>query len=64
MDPVDINYQLKKSGLSQAALARKLKITRQVVCMVINGQKESKRVKKTIAKVLGLEIKDIWPDAA
>ncbi len=61
MDPIDINYKLKKMSYSQAAVARKLKVKRQVVNQVINGRKQSARVKREIARIIGMDIKDIWP---
>jgi lambda repressor-like predicted transcriptional regulator len=64
MDPIDIIYKLKKKKLSQADIARKLKVKRQVVNQVIHGRKQSATVKKAIAKILGKEVKDIWPNAA
>lgn len=64
MDPIDIRYLLSKNGLSQVDIARKLKITRQVVCMVINNRKKSRRVRRAIARAIGKRVFDIWPDAA
>jgi lambda repressor-like predicted transcriptional regulator len=64
MDPIDINYQLKKKKSSQAAIAKKLKVNRSTVCDIIHGRQKSKRIMKAIAKVIGKEVKDIWPNAA
>ena len=64
MDPIDINYRLKKNNFSQAKVAKKLKVRRQTVNGVVHGKIVSKRIRKYIAKVVGLKTKDIWPDAA
>lgn len=66
MDPIDINYLIKKSPdlISQANIARKLKINRATVNQVIHRRIKSKRVSKYIAAKLGLKVKDLWPDAA
>jgi len=61
MDPFEITYQLRKNGTSQAEIARKLKITRTAVCMIVKGRGESKRVKKAIAKAIKMKISEIWP---
>jgi len=65
MDPIDINYLIKKSPIkSQANIARKLKVQRQTVNMVVHGKTKSRRIQRYIAKVVGIPTKDIWPNAA
>lgn len=64
MDPIDINYRIKKSNSSQADIARRLKIKRQTVNGVVHGKIVSRRIRKYIARVVGLRMRDIWPDAA
>jgi lambda repressor-like predicted transcriptional regulator len=64
MEPIDINYQLHKHKSSQAAIAKKLKVKRQTVNGVVHGKIVSRRIRKYIAKVIGLKINDLWPNAA
>ena len=64
MKPIDIQYQLKRRGMTQAILARKLCRTPSMISQVIYGKKRSKFIMKAIAKVLEKQIEDLWPLAA
>ena len=66
MDPIDIKYQLAKKGYSLASVGRRLVpgVSRNAVCNVVNGYGESARIKNLIAKIIGMKVKDIWPDKA
>ncbi len=64
MDPIDINYWLLKNNSSQAKVAKKLKVSRNAVSLVVRGKSESARIKKTIAKIIGKKVVEIWPPAA
>ncbi len=61
-----INYLLRKNGSSQAAIAESFtpEITRQAVNNVIHGRRRNERIRKAIAEVIGIEVNEIWPDAA
>jgi lambda repressor-like predicted transcriptional regulator len=62
MDRATRKYLLDKNGITQAAIARKLKIKGSTVCTVIKGTSESARVKSYIAKILGMTVDQLWPD--
>lgn len=64
MDPIDINYLLRKNNSSQVAIARKLKVSRQMVSQVVHGVRPGHRVRKAIAKAVGRRVEDLWPDVA
>lgn len=61
MDRLEIQYRMKRAGVTQAAIAEKLGIKPPTVCNVIKGTATSARVKTAIAKALGLSVDEIWP---
>lgn len=63
MTPMDIRVLLLQKRITQSAIAKSLKISCAVVCLVINGKAESRRVKTAIATALSLNVNDIWPTA-
>lgn len=64
MDPIDINYQLRKHKSSQAEIARKLNVTRSAVNQVVYGTRRTRRIMNAIAKAVGMKVEKLWPDAA
>lgn len=62
MDRLEIQYRMKRKGVTQAAIAKKLGITAPTVCNVIKGTAQSARVKQAIAKALELKVEDLWPN--
>lgn len=62
MDSIDINYKLKKIGISQASLARELGISTGVISNVINGKATAYSIAEHIAKLIGHEVNEVWPD--
>ncbi len=57
----EIKILMLRKKITQAQIARRLRIKPSTVCNVIKGTAESKRVKKTIAEVLGVPIETLWP---
>lgn len=57
----DIKAAMRKKGVSPAALARHLEVTKQTVSAVIRGDITSAPVATAIAKVCELELGDLWP---
>ncbi|MCL6591471.1 MAG: helix-turn-helix domain-containing protein [Firmicutes bacterium] len=49
-------------GFTQAAIARKLGVSKALVSATINGRGKNQRVRKAIVKALRLPVRDIWPD--
>jgi len=62
MDSIDINYKLKKIGVSQTSLARELGISQGAINNVIHGRVTSFPVAIHIAKLVGCELNEIWPN--
>ena len=51
-----------EAGLSQASVAKSLKIDKSTVCGVVGGYRTSARVKKFIARKLKMKVADLWED--
>lgn len=62
MKPVDIQYELKKLGFTQADLARTLNVSDAVISNTILGRATSWPVAQHIAALIGKVPKDLWPD--
>jgi Ner family transcriptional regulator len=62
MDSIDINYKLKKIGITQASLARELGISTGVVNNVIHGKVTAYSIAQHIAKLIGHEVNEVWPN--
>lgn len=57
----EIKILMLRKKITQAAIARRLRIKPSTVCNVIKGTAQSKRVKKTIAEALGVAVEMLWP---
>ncbi len=64
-DASTIHKEIKKGlidvDLTQTDIARKLKISKQYVNVVIKGRRRTLRVRKAIAKAVGKRIEELWP---
>jgi transcriptional regulator with XRE-family HTH domain len=60
MDPFEIKALMKKSGVYQADIARRLGITREYVRKVIHGERSTRRVRQAIADALGMPFEEVW----
>lgn len=61
MDAIDISYQLRRIGKSQAQIARDLGVSQSVVGNVINNRITSHGVATYIAGLLESKVEDLWP---
>jgi len=62
MDSSEIKGLMKKLGVSQEEIAKKLGITRVYVNRVIHGERSTKRVRQAIADALRMPFEEVWGD--
>jgi len=62
MRPEEIKARLILRGITQAEIARRLKVSRGAISQVISGRERNQRIRKAIARALGLKVSDIWPE--
>ncbi len=60
MHPEEIKAALRIQGVTLAALAQELSLSRSMVTQVIHGYARSKRVEERIAQILGKPVEGIW----
>lgn len=61
MHPEEIKAALRIKGVTLAALADTLQVSRSMVSHVINGNAKSDRIAQRIAQILGKPAATIWP---
>ncbi|KQC09405.1 MAG: hypothetical protein APR55_10305 [Methanolinea sp. SDB] len=54
MTPVDIQYLLRKKGVTQKALARRLGVAEMTMSQVVNFKMTSAPLMKAVADVIGM----------
>jgi lambda repressor-like predicted transcriptional regulator len=60
MHPEEIKAALRIKGVTLAALAQELNLSRSMVTQVIHGYARSKRVEERIAQILSKSVEAIW----
>ncbi|WP_419174381.1 helix-turn-helix domain-containing protein [Desulfosediminicola sp.] len=60
IEPLDIQFALKKAGYTQSAIAEICEVKKSVVSRVIQGTTTSHNVRCTIAKAIGKKPEDLW----
>ncbi len=58
---IEIKKALLDARVKQTDIARKLRITKQYVNVVIKGRRSTLRVRKAIAKAAGKRFEELWP---
>ena len=61
MAPVEIIKALLDSGITQAEIARQIKVSRNAVNMVVHHRAVSDKIRRAIAAAIKTDIKRIWP---
>jgi Ner family transcriptional regulator len=61
MHPEDIKAALRKRGVTQADIARRLGVSKTTINYVITGKTLSRRVAEAIAEASGKPLKSLWP---
>ena len=62
MDAIDIKYAIEKAGSTQTAIAKTCGVSQVQVFRVINNLTVSDHVRREIARVIGRDVKEIWPE--
>lgn len=61
MHALDIQYALKKAGITQADIARQCQVSKVTVGYVIAGKTTSRHVAKAISAATGCSLETLWP---
>ena len=62
MHPADIQAELKKRGITQAALAKQFAVSETCVSNVINKKEVSDRVMRGVAEAIGKHHYEVFPE--
>lgn len=62
MDPLDIQYALKRKGITQASLAKEFKVSEMTVSKVIRRALVSDRIMRGIAAKVGKKYTVVFPE--
>ncbi len=57
-----LKYDLAKSGLTLADLARHIGVSHSAVSMIVSGRSRSARIEQAVADALDRKPQDIWPE--
>lgn len=61
MHPEDIKAALRKHGMTQAGLAKRLVLDESTISQVIHARR-SRRIEKEIARILKVKPEVLWPE--
>jgi lambda repressor-like predicted transcriptional regulator len=61
-NPEKIQDELRKTGITQAGIARDLGVKNSAVSLVVSGKGTSDKVRKHIAKCINTPVEAIWPE--
>lgn len=64
MSNLEIKSLLVLKGTSITEIARTAGVSREWVSLVVNGHKNSKRIRKAIAAAVGKSVEDLWPNGS
>lgn len=62
VDAIEINFRLKKMGLSQSKIARALGVNPSIISNVIHSRATCFPVATHIAELLGTNVHMLWPN--
>jgi len=62
MEPIDIQYQLKKRGIMQKDIARALSVSDNVISRVVNKQVVSDRIMRAVAAAIECDPEDVFSE--
>ncbi len=61
MEPREIKALMMLNNITNASIAKKGKVTRTWVSLVLNNRRRSSRIRKLIAKAVGKPVHELWP---
>jgi len=61
MNPEEIRVKMLRVKVTQAAISRKLKVSKPVINQVIDGKSVSDRIRRAIADAIGEDVRRMWP---
>lgn len=56
----EVKAQMVLKGVSQREICRALHVAPQTVSLIVSGKKKSRRIRKAIAKALGVSYESLW----
>ncbi len=59
----NIKVLLVVAGVKQVDIARRLRVSRSFVSEVVAGKKRTYRIRRAIARALGVTVAELWPDS-
>lgn len=62
MDPYEIRIALLRARTNMSEIARAERVTPAFVRQVVFGERKTERIRKAIARAIGKEVTEIWPD--
>ena len=62
MNPLDIQYELKKQGVTQVSIARELGLSEMSVSLVIRKRSVSDRVMKAVSAKIKKDHRAVFPE--
>lgn len=60
--PEKIQEELRKTGITQAGIARDLEVLSSSVSLVISGKGISDKIRRHIARCINTPVEEIWPE--
>ena len=60
MKPLDIQYELKRKGITQVSIARELGVSEMTVSNVIQKRRVSDRIMRAVAKKIGRDHREVF----
>lgn len=65
LDPFEEKNKVKSllvgAGVKQKDIASRLKVSPSTVSLIVSGKKMSARVRRAVARALGVKVSDLWP---
>ena len=62
MTPLEIQFELKKLGITQKEIAKELGVSEMIVSKVINKQMVSNRVMQAVARAIKMDHRAVFPE--